>query len=55
MLRGIAVVVCQLCAWRDVLARIDAHSMIPVNQEYLGIAVGVSAAYQTQLHVTLLG
>lgn len=46
MLRSIAVVIGQLCARRNVLARIDAHPMVPVHQEDLGIAVGVSAACQ---------
>lgn len=31
MLCSIAVVVGQLCAWRDVLARIDAHTVIPIH------------------------
>ena len=55
MLCSIAVIIGQLCAWRDVLARIDAHSMVPIHQEYLGVAVGVSAAYQTQPRVTFSG
>ena len=54
MLRGVAVVVGQLGAWRNVLARIDAHAMVPVHQEDLGIAVGVGAACQAQPCVTLL-
>ena len=55
VLCSIAVIIGQLCAWRDVLACIDAHSMVPIHQEYLGVAVGVSAAYQTQPRVTFSG
>ena len=47
MLSGVAVVVGQLCSRSDVFARIDAHAVIPINHEDLGIAVGISAAPYT--------
>ena len=46
MLCGVAVVVGELCACWDVLAGIDAHTMIPIHKQDLGIAVGVGTACQ---------
>jgi len=47
VLSGVAVVVGQLCSRSNVFARIDAHAVIPINHEDLGIAVGISAAPYT--------